>query len=106
MNRSLANIVRSRAVCLSGIASSKLFGILSADGRVLEQRWTPSGVNPPQQPWSEDAVAAIIGITNGNSRLLNRLFTQMEGILEINGLHEITKAVVEAARETLVMGEA
>ena len=32
--------------------------------------------------------------------------TQMERILEINGLHEITKAVVETARETWVIGEA
>ena len=29
-----------------------------------------------------------------------------ERILEVNGLHEMTKAVVETARETLVIGEA
>jgi DNA transposition AAA+ family ATPase len=63
-------------------------------------------VNLPEQPWSEDTVAAIIRITSGNFRLLNRLFTQMERILEINRLHEITRAVVEVARETLVIGEA
>ncbi len=33
------------------------------------------------------------------------LLTQMERILEINALQEVTKAVVEAARETLVIGE-
>ena len=38
--------------------------------------------------------------------MLNRLLTQMERILEINELHEVTKAIVEAARETLVIGEA
>jgi DNA transposition AAA+ family ATPase len=74
--------------------------------QLLEQRWTPSGVNLPEQPWVEEAVAAIIRITGGNFRLLHRLLTQMERILEVNGLHTITKAVVETARETLVIGEA
>jgi hypothetical protein len=30
----------------------------------------------------------------------------MDRILEVNWLHEVTKAVVETARETLVIGEA
>src|SRR5450759_1507894 len=34
-----------------------------------------------------------------------RLLTQMERILEINALHGVTKAVVAAARESLVIGE-
>jgi hypothetical protein len=51
-------------------------------------------------------VATIIRITGGNFRLLNRLLTQMGRILEINALQEVTKAVVEAARESLVIGEA
>ena len=38
--------------------------------------------------------------------LLNRLLTQMERILEVNSLGEVTKAVVEAARESLVIGQA
>jgi hypothetical protein len=32
--------------------------------------------------------------------------TQMERILEINGLVQVTKAVVEASRESLVIGQA
>jgi AAA domain-containing protein len=73
--------------------------------QLLDQRW-PSGLNLPEPPWAEDAVAAIIRITNGKFRLLNRLLTQMERILEVNRIYEITKEVVERARETLVIGAA
>jgi hypothetical protein len=74
--------------------------------QLLEQHWMPNDVNLPAQPWTEDAVVAIIRITGGNFRLLNRLLTQMERILEINSLWQVTKAVVEAARESLVIGQA
>jgi hypothetical protein len=41
-----------------------------------------------------------------NRRLLNRLLTQIERSIEINALQQVTKTVVEAARETLVIGRA
>jgi hypothetical protein len=44
-------------------------------------------------------------MTGGNFRLLKRFLTQMERILEINSLRQVTKAVVEAARESLVIGQ-
>ena len=52
------------------------------------------------------AVSGIIRITGGNFRLLNRLLTQIERILEINAPQRVTKVVVEAARESPVIGEA
>jgi hypothetical protein len=48
-----------------------------------------------------EAAASIIRITSGSFRLL----TQIERILEINRLQQATKTVVEAARESLVIGQ-
>jgi len=46
-------------------------------------------------------VAAIIRVTGGNFRLLGRLLTQAERILEINGLTRLNTTVIDAARESL-----
>jgi DNA transposition AAA+ family ATPase len=73
--------------------------------QLLEQHWAPAGVKLPQRPLDPDTVAVIIRVTGGNFRLLNRLLTQIQRILEINALKEVTKAVVEAARESLVIGQ-
>jgi hypothetical protein len=56
--------------------------------------------------WTGFHHAAIPGRGGGNFRLLNRLLTQVERILEINALPTVTKEVVEAARENLVIGQA
>jgi DNA transposition AAA+ family ATPase len=72
---------------------------------LLDQHWAPAGVKLPQKPLEPETVAAIIRATGGNFRLLNRLLTQIQRILEINNLQEITKAAVEAARESLVVGQ-
>jgi hypothetical protein len=74
--------------------------------QLFAQGWLPPGVNLPKQPWDPETVATIIRMTGCTFRLLNRLLTQLERILEINALPEITKTVVEAARESLVIGEA
>ena len=74
--------------------------------RILERHWNPRGVTLPAEPWSEDAAAVILRITGGNFRLLNRLLSQTQRVLEINGLKHLTKEAVETARESLVIGAA
>jgi DNA transposition AAA+ family ATPase len=74
---------------------------------ILERKWQQLGLTLSPDDFSDaEAMAAIARITGGNFRLLQRLFTQMERILRINQLHSVTKEVVEAARETLVIGPA
>ena len=73
--------------------------------QLLERHWAPVGVALPQKPLDPETIALIIRITGGNFRLLNRLLTQTQRILEINSLKEVTKAAVAAARESLVIGQ-
>ncbi len=72
---------------------------------ILEHKWQELGLTlDPADFTDSEAMAAIIRITAGNFRLLQRLFSQIERILEINQLQIITQEVVETAREGLVIG--
>jgi hypothetical protein len=51
-------------------------------------------------------MARLIRMTGGNFRLLTRLLTQIERVLEVNELQLISIEVVEAARDSLVIGQA
>ena len=71
--------------------------------RLLNEHWRPPGVT--LEPGDEESIASIIRITGGNFRLLHRLLAQSERIAKINERDAITAQVVEAARESLVIGQ-
>src|SRR5712692_1362678 len=71
---------------------------------LFSQRWVPAGVVLPNGLNDEEVMATVIRITGGNFRLLHRLLTQIARLVEINALSQITRGVVETARESLVIG--
>jgi DNA transposition AAA+ family ATPase len=74
---------------------------------VLAHHWTALGLTLDGTDFTDsEAIAAIVRITGGNFRLLQRLFAQIGRLLTLNGLHTVTKEVVEAARECLIIGMA
>ncbi len=85
------------------------FRTLSSDGMrlILAQKWDQLGLTlAPDDVTDAEAIGAILRITGGNFRLVQRLFSQIERILEINSLRAITPDVVDAARQSLVIGTA
>jgi DNA transposition AAA+ family ATPase len=71
------------------------------------RQWLPAGIVLPDEGLNdEEVMATIIRITGGNFRLLHRLLTQAARLVEINALSRVTREVVEAARENLVIGTA
>jgi DNA transposition AAA+ family ATPase len=72
--------------------------------KVLQTSWRPEGVHLPIERFDDESLAAIVRITGGNFRLLHRLLSQIGRILEINQLVSVTAPVVDAARESLVIG--
>ena len=72
---------------------------------VLVRYWNQIGLPfDPKDPTDVESSAAVSRITGGNFRLIERLMTQVARVLDINNLDTITPDVIEAARETLVVG--
>jgi len=72
---------------------------------ILAHKWQELGLTVTADDFTDgEAIAAMIRITGGNFRLVQRLCSQIGRILAINGLQTITAEVVEAARESLVIG--
>ncbi len=71
---------------------------------LLEQRWTPAGVTLFDEKLIPEVIASLIRMTGGNFGLLTRLLTQIERVLQVNDPHLISNEVVEAARDSLVIG--
>lgn len=71
---------------------------------VLQHKWQQLGLTLDSAGADAEAVATISRITGGNLRLIQRLFNQIERIMQINNLNTVTKEAVEAARQLLVIG--
>lgn len=91
----------------SRIGFSHQFNRLSSDEIrfILDRLWKDLGLNRSDDNFSDvEAVNTFIRITNGNFRLIDRMFSQISRILKINNLTSISKDVVDAAKEGLVIG--
>ena len=50
------------------------------------------------------AIAAVVRVTGGNFRLVDRLVTQIERIRKLNKLDGLTPEIVDDARQALLIG--
>jgi DNA transposition AAA+ family ATPase len=72
---------------------------------VLACQWQRLGLRyDPEDAGDAAAMALAAQITRGNFRLVERLFAQVDRILYVNKLRQVTPEVVETAREGLVIG--
>ena len=71
----------------------------------LESRLDSSRRKAAQEPSDPEVLVRLVRITEGNFRLLTRLLTQIERIFSINDTEIVSLAIVEAARDSLVIGQ-
>ena len=73
---------------------------------LFEQKWQELGRQFDKNTFVDvEAMNEIIKITHGNFRLINRIFDQMQRLMQINNLTTLTKELVEAAKNCLVIGD-
>jgi DNA transposition AAA+ family ATPase len=70
----------------------------------LYKRWSHRVQAHSDNFTDKEAVAAILRISRGNIRLIERLMMQVEHVLVANQLQVVTKEVVETARQNLIIG--
>jgi hypothetical protein len=73
--------------------------------KLLGERWLPAGVTLPDAVLAPDVIAALIRMSGGNFRLLTRLLTQVQRVLKVNQADIVSKEIVTAARDSLVIGQ-
>ena len=88
-----------RPVVFADRLRARVPAVGASEVRTLLAEWRPPGVSLPADLLADtEGVAAIIRITGGNFRLLDRLLTQVGRILKLNGLGVVTRESVEAAQ--------
>jgi len=74
---------------------------------VLANYWHELGLLlDPGDKNDVETVSAVVRITGGNFRLIERLMTQVARVMDINQLDTLDPDVVHAARQILVVGAA
>ncbi len=72
---------------------------------IFEKQWNALGLELNKNQFSDvEAVKTIARITNGNFRLIHRMFAQIQRLQKINNLQKIDADLVLAARKCLVIG--
>lgn len=72
----------------------------------LKYKWEKLGKTLQYECFEDyEAVNTVIKMSRGNFRLVERLFSQIKRIMEINHLDKVTTEVIEVARDSLVIGE-
>ena len=91
----------------SRVGSAQKIEPLSDDETRLfpDQRWGHRVSVHSNGFTDQEAMTTILHVTRGKIRLIERLMMQMEHIQVANQLQVVTKEVVEAARENLIIGD-
>nr|WP_142240561.1 hypothetical protein [Staphylococcus argenteus] len=72
---------------------------------LIEHKWQDLGFNLKHEDFTDyEAITTIIKIIKESFRLIHRLFSQIDRIMDVNGLDKISTEVVETARDSLIIG--